>query len=69
MSDYNQTTIALVIVLLGTGVVASLLAIAWTWVVHGTRPDQDAAFSLVRIFMGAASVFVAFALIYRYVLR
>jgi len=69
VSDYNQTTVALVIVLLGVGVVGSLLAIAWARVTDGRWPAKDTAFGLVGIFMGGAFAFVVFAVVYRYVLN
>lgn len=69
MSDYTQTTVALVIILLGIGIVGSFVAIVWARVTEGSWPDRDTALGLVRIFMGGAFAFVAFAILYRYVLK
>jgi hypothetical protein len=68
LSDYNETTAALLVVLLGTGVVASALSILWTAAMDRAWPDKDTILGLTKIFMGMAVAFMLIALIYRYVL-
>ena len=69
MSDYNQTTIILSLILMCTGVVGSLLAIVSARITDGRWPDKDTALSLVRVFVGGGFAFVLLAILYRYVLR
>jgi hypothetical protein len=69
MSDYNQTTIIVVLITLLTGVVASLLAIVVARITDGRWPDKDTALALVRVFVGGGFAFVLVAIVYRYLLR
>jgi hypothetical protein len=55
-------------VLLGMGVVGSLLAIGQS-LRHDIPFDRDTAIGLTKIFMGLAFVGIAFMLLYVYVLR
>ena len=66
MSDYNQTTLALVIIFLGMGVVGSLIGILWYRIVARSQLDRDTIFFVIKMFMGLAAALMVVMLIFRY---
>jgi hypothetical protein len=65
MSEFIHTALMLVVLILGTGVVASVLAIFWA---YQTMPDfdKDTILGLMKIFMGGAVVIPILSMIYLY---
>lgn len=66
LSDYNQTTLALVIIFLGMGVVGSLIGILWYRIVARSQLDRDTIFFVIKMFMGLAAALMVVMLIFRY---
>lgn len=65
MSDSSRTVLMLGICDLGTGVVASILAILWAYRTQWDF-DRDDALELVKIFMCGAAVLFVVSLFYVY---
>jgi hypothetical protein len=61
--------IILIEILLGTGVVGWVLAMLWYKVTHKAPIDKYIVLGLFKVFMGLAVAMIAFAFLYKYVLR
>lgn len=68
VSDYTQTTLALCVIFLGMGIVASALSVVWTAAVHRSWPDWETMLGLTKIYMGMAVAAIIVAVVYRYAL-
>ena len=67
MSEYTQTTLALIIIMLGLGVTGSVLGILWYRMVAPSSLDRDTVLFIIRLFMGIAFVGILAAVLIRYV--
>jgi hypothetical protein len=67
LNDYNQTTVAVVMVILGTGVVGSGLGIAWWRAMSRGPVERDTIFFIIKLFMGIAAVGIIITILARYV--
>ena len=65
MNDFLHRLVMLGIVDLGTGVVASLLAILWGYQTQSDF-DKNSIFELIKIFMGGAVVVFVLSALYVY---
>lgn len=67
LSDYNQTTLAVMIVILGTGIVGSLIGIFW-WRAMSRGPiEKNTIYFIVKLFMGIAAGGIIITILTRYV--
>ena len=67
MSDYNQTTLAVLIVILGTGIVGSLIGILWWRAMSSGPVEKDTMIFIIKLFMGIALCGVIITILARYV--
>lgn len=67
MSDYNQTTLAVLIVILGTGAVGSLIGIIWWRTMSRGPVEKDTILFIIKLFMGIAAVGLIITIVARYV--
>ncbi len=65
MSDYNKDFLALIVVLLGVGVIGSALSILWYRMTTRSAMEKGTIYFLVKLFMGISLALILVALVLR----
>lgn len=67
MSEYTQTTLAVLIVILGIGIVGSFIGIFWWRAMSRGPVEKDTILFIIKLFMGIAVIGVIITILSRYV--